>query len=99
MIMAFILYPIIWACSLYTFVLLARVVVDLVLSVMRDWRPAGAAVVIINVVYVLTDPPLRIINRYIPPLRLGGVALDLGFIVLFIGVRMLQNLAIVLLQV
>lgn len=47
-----------------------------------------------NIVYMLTDPPLRLVNRYIPPLRLGAVALDVGFILVFVAVRVIQNIAI-----
>lgn len=83
-----------WAATLYIFVLFARVILDLLMIFARDWQPSGFAVVIANLVYKLTDTPLRLIGRFIPPLRLGGVALDLGFIVLFIAVRMLQVIAI-----
>ena len=45
-------------------------------------------------VYTLTDPPVKFFRRFIPPLRLGGVALDLSFIVLFFAVQILQTLAL-----
>ena len=45
--------------SLYILVLLVRVVIDWVQILARDWRPRGAALVIAEVVYSLTDPPLR----------------------------------------
>lgn len=83
-----------WAATLYIFALFARVILDLLMIFARDWQPSGFVVVLANAVYKVTDPPLRFIGRVIPPLRLGGVALDLGFIVLFIAVRMLQTLAI-----
>jgi len=77
--------------GLYRFVLLARIILDLVLAFSRDWRPQGFVLLLANVVYGLTDPPLRLLRR-IPPLRLGPVALDLGFIVLFIGVVFAQSI-------
>jgi YggT family protein len=52
----------------------------------REWRPRGAALVAAHTVYSVTDPPLKGLRRVIPPLRLGGVTLDLGFLVLFIAV-------------
>lgn len=79
-----------WALWLYTFVLFGRVVIDLVSVFSRDWRPTGPMLIIANGVYRLTDPPLRFLSRYIPPLRLGPVALDMGFIVLFFGVSIAQ---------
>ncbi|QJC21617.1 YggT family protein [Arcanobacterium buesumense] len=95
--MSFLLIAVIWLCSAYTFVLFARVALDLILTLARDWRPSSGVVIVINAVYYLTDPPLRIINRFIPPLRLGGIALDVGFILLFVAVRLIQNIALGLL--
>lgn len=80
------------ACSLYTLVLVGRVIFDLVMAASRDWRPSGALLVVANVVYSLTDPPLRFLGKYIPPLQFGGIALDMGFLVLFFGVQILQGI-------
>ena len=71
---------------LYIIVLWGRFVLDLVQSFNRQWRPRGVALVTAHVVYSLTDPPLKALRRLIPPLRLGGISLDLGFIILFIAV-------------
>ena len=87
-------YALYWACMFYTFVLVARVIFDLLMMLSRDWQPTGALLVFANLVYKLTDPPLRLIGKYVPPLRMGGVAIDLGFILLFIAVRMLQQFAV-----
>ncbi|SDU81657.1 YggT family protein [Arcanobacterium phocae] len=95
--MSYFLLCIIYLCSIYTFVLFGRVIVDLGLTLIRDWRPEGVVLLIINAIYFLTDPPLRAVNRLIPPLRLGGIALDLGFILVFVAVRLIQNIAISLL--
>lgn len=75
--------------NLYVFILLARVVLDIVQMTARDWRPQGVALVLSNLVYLVTDPPLRFLSRYIPPLRLGPVSLDIGFLVLLIALNFL----------
>ncbi len=80
------------ALTLYTLVLVGRVIFDLVMSTARDWRPTGAMLVVANIVYALTDPPLRFLARYIPPLRFGGISLDLGFLVLFFGIQIIQGI-------
>lgn len=85
-----------WVCQLYILILIARVIFDFVQILARDWSPTGGLVVAANLVYRLTEPPLRFLRKYIPPLNLGGVSLDLGFIVLFIGVRILQEVAYLL---
>ncbi|MGC5616110.1 YggT family protein [Georgenia sp. Z1491] len=76
---------------LYLLVLLARVVIDLVQIFSRTWRPTGIVLVLANVVYGLTDPPLRFIRRFVPPVRIGQISLDLGFIILFLGVQLVRG--------
>lgn len=78
------------ALFLYLLVLIARMVFDWVQVFARDWRPRGAALVAAEAVYTLTDPPLRALRRVLPPLRLGGVALDLGFLVLVVAISVLR---------
>lgn len=70
--------------TLYMVVLMGRVVFDLVQTFSRGWRPTGFVLVLANLVYSLTDPPMRFFRRLVPPLRLGSVALDLGFLILFL---------------
>lgn len=79
--------------SLYTLILLARMLLSWVELFNPNWRPKGIILVLVNVVYSLTDPPLRWLRQYIPPLRLGEIALDTGFIVLFIGVMLIGRIA------
>ncbi|GAA1842142.1 YggT family protein [Brevibacterium marinum] len=89
--MAIIFYILGTALSLYVYVLLARVVLDLVQVFSRDWKPSGFLLVLAEIVYTLTDPPLRLLRKVIPPLRLGQISLDLGFIVLLIGIQILAS--------
>lgn len=79
--------------NLYFFVLIARLVFDWVQVFARDWRPKGPVLVLANGVYALTDPPIKALRRIIPPLRIGGVALDLAFLVLIVAVSIGQGLA------
>lgn len=77
--------------SLYVYVLLARVVIDLIQVFSRDWRPKGFLLVICEFIFTVTDPPLRFLRRFIPPLRLGGISLDLAFLVLIIGIQIVSG--------
>jgi YggT family protein len=63
--------------------LFARVVVSLITVLARDWRPSGPLVVVLEGVFSITDPPVRVVRRVIPPLTLGSIRLDLGFMVVF----------------
>ena len=89
--MAIIFYILGTALSLYVYVLLARVVLDLVQVFSSEWKPSGFLLVLAEIVYTMTDPPLRLLRKVIPPLRLGQVSLDLGFIVLLIGIQILAS--------
>jgi len=71
--------------------LLFRLVMDYVFMFARSWRPGKAMVVALEATYTVTDPPLKALRRVIPPLRFGGVALDLSFFVLMIIVYILIN--------
>ena len=55
----------------------------------RDWQPRGVVLLIVEGVFAVTDPPLRLLRRFIPPLRVGGASIDLAFIVLFLLVQIL----------
>lgn len=78
---------------LYLLVLIGRLVFDWIQVFSRDWRPRGPLLLVAELVYTLTDPPLNWLRRYIPPLRLGAVALDLGFIILFLAVSIAMRFA------
>lgn len=75
---------------LYIFMvlLIARLIMDYVFMFARSYQPRGVAVVALEVLYSITDPPLKFLRRFIPPLRLGGVSLDLSFLVLFVIVSL-----------
>ena len=81
---------------LYWLVLIGRLVFDLVQIFARSWQPRGPILLLAETIYSLTDPPLRLLRRFIPPLRLGGVQFDLAFLILIIGVQILINLALAL---
>jgi YggT family protein len=70
--------------ALYVFYLtfIARFIVGFVLTTGRRWRPGRGSAAALEVVWSVTDPPLKALRRVIPPLRLGTVSFDLPAIVL-----------------
>ncbi len=80
------------ALWIFLIFLLARLVLDFVQMFARSWRPRGVALVIAEIVYTVTDPPLRALRRVIPPLRIGNISLDLSFLVLIIAVNVALSL-------
>lgn len=73
--------------------LIIRIVYDAVQMFARGWRPRRLALVLASGVYTVTDPPIKALRRLIPPLRLGGVSLDLAFLVVFLAVTILMAVA------
>ncbi|MEE1618786.1 YggT family protein [Brachybacterium sp. J153] len=73
------------AVFLYMLLLLARLVIDWIRGYARDFRPTGLVLVLFEVVFTLTDPPVMFLRRLIPPLRLGPVALDLSLMLLLVA--------------
>ena len=76
----------------FLILLFARFVVDWVMVLARSWRPSGLVAAGLEVVYATTDPPLKAVRKVIPPLNLGSIRLDLGFMVLLILVYLLRGL-------
>jgi YggT family protein len=72
--------------------LLVRLVLDWVQFFARDWKPSGIALVIAEVTYSVTDPPLKALRRILPPVGIGSVRLDLAFLVLVLGCSVLMSL-------
>lgn len=77
---------------LYLMILTARAVLSLIPLFVRNWQPRGLALVIAEFVYTLTDPPLRFLRRFIPPLRIGGSQWDIGFLILFMGLSLAMRI-------
>jgi YggT family protein len=80
-----------YVLQLFLFALLARLILDYVRMFARNWRPKGIALLLVEFIYSITDKPMRFVGRYIPPLRLGAVSLDLSFIVLFFAVQLVMG--------
>jgi YggT family protein len=70
------LHVLLW---IFIALLWVRFVVDWVQVFARSWVPGGPLLVLLEVVYSITDPPIKALRRLIPPLRIGTIALDLSF--------------------
>ncbi|MCJ0903750.1 YggT family protein [Rhodococcus sp. ARC_M6] len=76
---------------LFWLLLIGRVIVEFVRSFARDWRPSGVVAVILEAVFTITDPPVKLLRKLIPPINLGGVRLDLSIMVLLFIVIILMS--------
>jgi YggT family protein len=78
--------------------LVTRLVVEVVKSFARQWRGPSSALAAgsLEIAFLVTDPPIRLLRKMIPPVRIGTVDLDLSitilFFVVFIAMRYAQPL-------
>ncbi|MDR2996564.1 MAG: YggT family protein [Microbacterium sp.] len=77
---------------LYMLVLFARLILDYIPLFNREWRPKGAGLVFAEFIYTITDPPIRMFRRLIPPLRIGTLALDFGWTFTLLCVLILMSI-------
>ncbi|HLR48212.1 MAG TPA: YggT family protein [Corynebacterium sp.] len=75
---------------LYTLVLIVRIIIEMIQSFSRQFNPPRWFMVIAEPLFVVTDPPVKALRRVVPPMQMGGVALDLSVLVLFIILQLLQ---------
>ena len=80
--------------TIYLVILVGRMIFSWVQVFARDWRPTGIVLVIAESIFTITDPPLKLLRRFIPTLRLGMMALDLSFMVLFIVILILLEVVV-----
>ncbi|HEY4464687.1 MAG TPA: YggT family protein [Streptosporangiaceae bacterium] len=73
-----------YVLTIYLLVLIGRMIFSWIQMFARSWSPTGIILLIAESIYTVTDPPLKFLRRYIPTLRIGTVAMDLSFMVLFI---------------
>ena len=85
------LFLLLW---IFRLAILGRIVFDFVRVFARRWRPAGPSAVALEVLYSTTDPPVKLLRRIIPSVRLGGVGFDLSIIVLLIVIYILMQFVV-----
>lgn len=81
-----------FALLIYFFVMWARFILELMRSVNPSWRPRGAGLVAAELVFVVTDPPVKFFRRILPPIRVGQVSLDFGWSVAMLCVIIAMTL-------
>ena len=83
-----------WLLQAYFFALVARLFIDLALSVNPSLRPSGILLPIVEIIMTITDPALKLVRRIIPPIRVGAIQFDLGWTALVFAIFFLQRLVL-----
>ncbi|WP_110238669.1 YggT family protein [Nocardioides gilvus] len=84
-----ILYGVVW---FFLVLLIVRLIVDWVQVFARQWSPRGPLLVVLEGVYTATDPPIKVVRKWVPTVRIGQVGLDLSFMIVFIACWLLLSL-------
>lgn len=66
----------------FSALLWARFILEWVRQIAPQWRPRGIVLALAEVTFTVTDPPLRFVRRFVKPVRIGAVALDLAWTIL-----------------
>jgi YggT family protein len=77
----------------YYLVLAARLVLEIVRSLARGWSPTKSRAAVVEAIYTTTDPPVKLLRRLIPTVRIGGVGLDLSLMILLIVLYIAMRIA------
>ncbi|MDR2619792.1 MAG: YggT family protein [Propionibacteriaceae bacterium] len=83
-----------WVLRVYFWVLVARAILSWLPMLFDGFHPKGPALVLVNAVYTLTDPPLQWLRQWVKPVMLGGMGFDLAFIVLLLLLEVLQRVIV-----
>ena len=81
-----------YVLTIYFVFLIGRLILSWIQAFSRGpdrWQPTGILLILAELVFTATDPPLRLLRRVIPTVRIGRVALDLSFMLLFLVVYVL----------
>ena len=78
------------ALNIFVVVMWARFILDLVAMLARQWRPKGFVLVLAELAYTITDPPVKAVRRVVPPLRAGGVVIDFSWSIVLIAAIILS---------
>jgi YggT family protein len=79
------------ALGLFSLLLFGRVIASWVFMFRRTSRASGPAAMLLELIYTVTDPPVKALQRVLPPFRLGNFLLDVAVIVLFLVVNILMG--------
>jgi YggT family protein len=78
------------ALGVFILFMWVRLILDWARALQPRWRPKGALLVIAELCFSVTDPPLKVVRRVVKPIRVGGAQLDFAWsIVLILGLLLL----------
>ena len=83
-----------WLLSIFIVIMWARFVLDLVAVYARNWRPRGFVLVLAELVFTITDPPVRAVRRFVKPVRLGNAMIDFSWSIVMLAAIILSYIVL-----
>lgn len=83
-----------WALQIYFYALVGRLILDLLISLRPGFRPKSLLLPVSEIIFTVTDPPLKFLRRFIKPVRFGSISLDFAWTLLVLVVILLRNLTL-----
>jgi YggT family protein len=83
-----------WALQIYFYALIGRLILDLLISLRPGFRPKSLLLPVSEIIFTVTDPPLKFLRRFIKPVRFGSISLDFAWTLLVLVVILLRNLVL-----
>ena len=81
-----------WLLTLLFYVFIARFFFDLAISLNRNFKPRGLLLIVAELVFTITEVPLKFLRRFIKPIRLGSVQLDFTWTLCVLAIGVLRGL-------
>ncbi len=78
--------------QLYIYALFSRLIIDWIRVLNQTWQPAGGMLFFCEAVYTITDPPIKFVRKFIPPLRVGNIAIDFGWMLVLVACNILMRI-------
>ena len=72
------------ALGVFILFMWVRLILDWARALQPRWRPKGALLVIAELCFSVTDPPVKLVRRVVKPIRIGGAQLDFAWSIVLI---------------
>lgn len=92
--MHYLFYFLAWVVQLYSLLIWARLIIEFVVGIAPTWRPSKGIAAVFEVVFTLTDPPVKAVRSIVKPLRIGNIMLDFSLIVVLFALGLVRSLLI-----
>ncbi|QNE22161.1 YggT family protein [Kribbella qitaiheensis] len=90
--LGFVLSVLSWVLLAFFLMLVARFVFSLILMFAPQWHPKGPLLLLVELIYSVSDPILRPLRRILPPIGAGGIRIDLSMLMLFVLVSVAMSI-------